>query len=184
MSGQSSVVRGQLEEVGSPGELPDRVPRSAYVHVPFCRHRCGYCNFTVVAGRDDLAGAYLDAIERELALLERPREVDTLFFGGGTPTHLEPEALRRLFAVVRRWFPLADRSESGGELSVEANPIDLTDEKLSVLAESGVTRVSLGVQSFEAAKLRLLERDHDGPQASEAVTAARRTVGSVSLDLI
>jgi oxygen-independent coproporphyrinogen-3 oxidase len=158
--------------------------RAAYVHVPFCRHRCGYCNFTVVAGRDDLMGAYLEALERELALLERPREVDTLFFGGGTPTHLEPEALRRLFAAARRWFPPADRGGQPAELSVEANPIDLTEEKLRVLAEAGVTRVSLGVQSFELEKLRLLERDHDGLQAREAVMAAQRTVASVSLDLI
>ncbi len=62
-------------------------PRAAYIHVPFCRHHCGYCNFTVVAGRDDLIGAYLDAIERELSALGKPREVDTLYVGGGTPTH-------------------------------------------------------------------------------------------------
>src|SRR5438552_1055509 len=61
-------------------------PRSAYLHVPFCRHRCGYCNFTLVAGRDDLIDAYLDALERELSWLGQPHEVDTLFFGGGLPT--------------------------------------------------------------------------------------------------
>src|SRR5437773_8539823 len=93
---------------------------SAYIHVPFCRHRCGYCNFTLVAGRDDLIGPYLDALERELSGLERPREVDTLFFGGGTPSHLPREQLQRLFAIARSWFPLAP----GGEMNVEANPID------------------------------------------------------------
>src|SRR5687767_12054442 len=69
------------------------MPRSAYIHVPFCRHRCGYCNFTLVAGRDDLIGDYLLAIELELSQKvggahPTPREVDTLYFGGGTPTHL------------------------------------------------------------------------------------------------
>ncbi len=68
--------------------------RAAYIHVPFCAHRCGYCNFTLVAGRDDLIGDYLTAIERELGWLETPREVDTLFLGGGTPTHLSPPQLR------------------------------------------------------------------------------------------
>ena len=84
-------------------------PRAAYIHVPFCRHRCGYCNFTLVAGRDDLVGDYLRAIELELARLETPREVDTLYFGGGTPTHLAPEQLRRLgetrAARGIRWRP-------------------------------------------------------------------------------
>ncbi len=71
-------------------------PRAAYVHVPFCRHRCGYCNFTLLAGRDDLIDDYLRAIELELQQLGQPHEVDTLYFGGGTPTHLSPEQLRRL----------------------------------------------------------------------------------------
>ena len=96
-------------------------PRAAYVHVPFCRHRCGYCNFTVVAGRDDLVPAYLRAIERELQDLQTPRTVDTLFFGGGTPTQLSPKALERLCRLTQQWFPLAD----GYELSVEANPADI-----------------------------------------------------------
>src|SRR5256885_14082727 len=97
--------------------------RAAYIHVPFCRHRCGYCNFTLVAGRDDLIDAYLEALERELSGLGQPREVDTLFFGGGTPTHLSVEQLRRLLAIARRWLPLVER----GEFSVEANPIDLDE---------------------------------------------------------
>jgi oxygen-independent coproporphyrinogen-3 oxidase len=155
-------------------------PRAAYIHVPFCRHRCGYCNFTLVAGRDDLALAYLEALERELTWLTEPREVETLFFGGGTPTHLAPDELRRLFAVVGRWFPLV----SGGELSVEANPADLNPAKAQVLAEAGVTRVSLGAQSFDKRKLSLLERDHTAETIAAAVNLARPVARSVSLDLI
>src|SRR5258708_13855178 len=90
-------------------------PRAAYVHVPFCRHRCGYCNFTLVAGRDDLIDSFLDAVEREMATLGEPHEVDTLFFGGGTPTHLSPSQLRRLFISVHHWFPRS----SVYEVSVE-----------------------------------------------------------------
>src|SRR5262245_38012637 len=112
-----------------------QTPRAAYIHVPFCRHRCGYCNFTLVAGRDDLIGTYLDALERELSWLKVPREVDTLFFGGGTPTHLPAEPLRRLLALAKGCFPL----RAGGEFSVEANPIDIDEEKAAILSESGVT---------------------------------------------
>src|SRR5687767_7018147 len=83
-----------------------RLPRAAYIHVPFCRHRCGYCNFTLVAGRDDLIDDYLEAIALELGSLGGPHEVQTLFFGGGTPTHLPPPQLERLLAIARRSFVL------------------------------------------------------------------------------
>jgi oxygen-independent coproporphyrinogen-3 oxidase len=148
--------------------------------VPFCRHRCGYCNFTLVAGRDDLIGDYLRAIELELQSLGEPREVDTLFFGGGTPTHLPAVDLRQLTKSVRRWFPLA----ADYEFSVEANPADLKPEMLDTLADSGVNRLSLGGQSFDAGKLRMLERDHSGDQLRDAVQRAKQKFAAVSLDLI
>lgn len=157
-----------------------RAPRAAYVHVPFCRHRCGYCNFTLVAGRDDLFDDYLRAIEMEMATLGEPREVETLFFGGGTPTHLPPELLARLLHTARTWFPQA----AGYEFSVEANPADLDAERLDVLAAAGVNRVSIGGQSFLADKLSLLERDHSPELLRQAVAAAQRSIRSVSLDLI
>lgn len=154
--------------------------RAAYIHVPFCRHHCGYCNFTLVAGRDDLIAAYLQSLAKELSWLQEPHEVDTLFFGGGTPTHLPPRELAELLPLVKRWFPLAP----GCELSVEANPIDLDDARCQVLAEGGVTRVSLGAQSFRASKLKVLERDHSPDQIEIALAAARGFAQSVSLDLI
>ncbi len=104
--------------------LGPTAPRSAYIHVPFCRHHCGYCNFTLVAGRDDLIAAYLEALAKELSWLTEPQEVDTLFFGGGTPTHLPPKELARLLDLAKRWFPLA----TGYELSVK--PIRSTWTKL------------------------------------------------------
>ncbi len=156
------------------------MPTSAYVHVPFCAHRCGYCNFTLVAGRDDLIERYLQAIERELSWLESARPVRTLFFGGGTPTHLAPRQLERLFELVLHWFPLLE----GYEFSVEANPIDIDTERAAVLAAYGVNRVSLGAQSFDAMKLKLLERDHTGAEIARAVELLRPYVRSLSLDLI
>lgn len=155
-------------------------PRSAYIHVPFCAHRCGYCNFTLVAGRDDLIVRYIEAIERELSWLETPRPVKTLFFGGGTPTHLDPKQLERLFRSVLHWFSLA----LGYEFNIEANPIDIDADRVAVLADFGVNRVSLGAQSFDAGKLELLERDHDADQIASAVERLRPHVRSISLDLI
>ncbi|MFN3149055.1 radical SAM family heme chaperone HemW [Bremerella sp.] len=155
-------------------------PRSAYIHVPFCTHRCGYCNFTVIAGRDDLTGAYLEAIEKELDQLGQPHEVDTLFLGGGTPTHLSPSELEQLLSLATRWFPLA----ANAELSVEANPIDITAQKVAVLESAGVNRVSLGVQSFRSDKLKLLERDHDRALVQAAAKLLLPHIPNLSFDLI
>ena len=79
------------------------VPKSVYIHVPFCRHRCGYCNFSVVVDREDLINRYLQAIDRELADLNRPA-IDTVFVGGGTPTHLDVGSLDRLLGMVAQRF--------------------------------------------------------------------------------
>jgi oxygen-independent coproporphyrinogen III oxidase len=155
-------------------------PRAAYIHVPFCRHRCGYCNFTLVAGRDDLIGDYLKAIELELSVLETPRVVDTLYFGGGTPTHLSPSQFRELAATVLKWHPLAN----GYEWTVEANPADINRAMMDTLGELGVTRLSLGGQSFRADKLRLLERDHAAADIEQSVRRAKEAGMQISLDLI
>lgn len=155
-------------------------PRAAYIHVPFCRHRCGYCNFTLVAGRDDLIEDFLRAIELELAGLGGQREVDTLYFGGGTPTHLAAPQLRCLAEAVLHWHPVA----SGYEWTVEANPADVNEEMIDTLQAIGVTRLSLGGQSFRAEKLRLLERDHDAAGVRRAVELAHSAGMQVALDLI
>ncbi len=165
-------------------ETPIRsAARAAYIHVPFCAHRCGYCNFTLVAGRDDLVGSYLAAIGRELEILGEPREVDTLFFGGGTPTHLPLTAMDSLLELTHHWFPLAKDSPTY-EFSVEANPADLNAEMVSLLAGAGVTRISLGAQSFNADKLKLLERDHAPADIARFVDLVRQRGMVVGLDLI
>jgi len=155
-------------------------PRSVYVHVPFCRHRCGYCNFTLIANRDDLIGRYLDALRREFAGLPKCSTVDTIFVGGGTPTHLSRLQSEELLKLIAEYFALS----AGGEYSFEANPHDVTEEKAALLADYGVTRLSLGAQSFDPEKLRLLERDHDARQIKEATRLAARYFHSYSLDLI
>jgi oxygen-independent coproporphyrinogen-3 oxidase len=176
-----SPQQNQRDERQDSARIPGAdSPRSAYIHVPFCAHRCGYCNFTLVAGRDDLVEPYLAAIERELSGLREPREVHTLFFGGGTPTQLRGRQLERLLETVLHWHPLA----AGREFSFEANPADLDAETVGLLAEHGVTRVSLGAQSFDPAKLRLLERDHQAAEIEQSVRLLRQAGLAVSLDLI
>ncbi len=175
---QSAMLNLQSAMLNLQSEFPN--PKSAYIHVPFCAHRCGYCNFTLVAGRGDLVEPYLQAIEIELRRLESPRPVETLFFGGGTPTQLNDEQLVRLFKLALHWFPLSD----GGEFSVEANPADLDEAKTKLLADHGVTRISLGAQSFDDEKLQVLERDHRAAEIRAACELAKRHVDQVSLDLI
>src|SRR4051812_4497538 len=159
--------------------------RAAYIHVPFCRHRCGYCNFTLVTGRDDLIGEYLRAIAFELASNQRlspktEHEVDTLYFGGGTPTYLSPLQLRQLVNTVLEHHPIAP----GGEFTVEANPADINQSMVDTLSSLRVTRLSLGAQSFRAEKLKLLERDHQAGDIDDAVARIRQYKMRVALDLI
>jgi oxygen-independent coproporphyrinogen-3 oxidase len=155
-------------------------PRAAYVHIPFCAHHCGYCDFAVAVGQDERIEAYLDALEIELSRLEQPHPVTTLFFGGGTPTYLPHRPLERLLLMTRRWLPL----EPGGEFSVEGNPSGLDLEKIDLLHSFGVNRLSLGAQSFQPRMLEVLERDHRPIDVPRVVEMIRPRIANVSLDLI
>jgi oxygen-independent coproporphyrinogen-3 oxidase len=155
-------------------------PRAAYVHIPFCAHHCGYCDFAVAVGQDERIDDYRRALEAELSRLGEPQRVETLFLGGGTPTHLRARQLDELLKAIRMWLIL----DSGYEFSVEANPAGLDDDKIRVLADHGVNRVSLGAQSFNAATLLVLERDHRADDIAAAVDHVRKRIENVSLDLI
>ncbi len=155
-------------------------PRSAYIHVPFCAHHCGYCDFAVAVGKDHRIDAYLDALEIELAALGSPRRVDTLFFGGGTPTYMPIRALERLLKLVQTWLPL----NAGHEFAVEANPGGLDRAKVQLLADFGVNRLSLGAQSFQPTLLHILERDHAPDDVARVVDFVQPIVGNYSIDLI
>lgn len=175
------MPRALVSELVETPVLPPWVwPRAAYVHVPFCAHHCNYCDFAVVAGQDHLIDRYLDALAVELATLARPQAVTTLFLGGGTPTYLDPPRLARLLGDVTRWL----RRTPDGEFTVEANPGTLDADRVAVLADHGVTRVSLGAQSFDPRLLRVLERDHAPADVPRAVETVRRRIAEVSLDLI
>lgn len=165
-------------------------PFSVYLHVPFCRVRCGYCDFNTYTS-DELRGArqdqYADTLLREVALSRDVladagplRPAATVFFGGGTPTLLPPGDLSRMLTGVRETFGLAD----GAEVTVEANPDTVTDAVAAALAASGVTRLSIGMQSAVPHVLAALDRTHDPANVAAAVAAARAAGLDVSLDLI
>ena len=151
--------------------------RHLYVHLPFCASRCGYCDFVTLVGRTDGHGAYVDALLAELEL-EREclaDEPETVFLGGGTPTFTTPDELARLLAALPR----------AEEVTVEANPETVTPALAALLREGGVTRVSLGAQSFQPELLVVLER-RASPEAVRAAFHRLRGAGfdNVSLDLI
>ena len=149
--------------------------RHLYVHLPFCAHRCGYCDFVTATGRDHLHGAYVDALLRELAEEHEGGPVDTIFLGGGTPTYTAlPELLRLLGGLP-----------AARELTVEANPETVTPELARELRGAGVNRVSLGAQSFQPDLLEVLER-RATPADVERAFGELRAAGfdNVSLDLI
>jgi len=156
------------------------LPRSVYLHVPFCRHRCGYCDFTLVAGRDDLIDQYLEALERELRRLTQPLEIDTLYLGGGTPSHLGGERLERLFAMLRQTLHPVEHAE----ITLEANPLDVNEPFVAAARRCGVTRVSLGSQSLDVATLRVLDRDHMPDDVRRASGMLAEAGMSRSLDLM
>ncbi len=155
-------------------------PHSAYIHVPFCRHRCGYCDFSLVAGRDDLIDRYFQALTRELSRVEQRLMLDTLYFGGGTPSHLGPDGIRQLFAILAS----AMVTNSGAEVSLEANPLDVTIDFVAAARDCGVNRVSLGGQSLDAATLASLDRDHVPDDVRRAVDRLLSAACTVSVDLM
>jgi oxygen-independent coproporphyrinogen-3 oxidase len=155
-------------------------PRAAYVHVPFCRHRCGYCDFAVVAGRDDLIDRYLGSLRRELERLPGPLDLATLYVGGGTPSHLGADGLRRLWgAFAGRLAPVA-----GAEVTIEANPADVDAALVAAAVACGVNRVSLGAQSLSARTLAALDRDHTPEQVRRAVDLLLAAGLAVNLDVM
>ena len=157
-------------------------PGGIYVHLPYCASRCGYCAFVVTtdgSSRD----RYLEALQRETALLVREAEgstFDSIYLGGGTPSLLPAEAVRRLLEELRRAF----RIGPDAEVTLEANPEDVTPEAVRAWKSAGVNRVSVGVQSFEDAELAGVGRRHDAARAASALDILAGAGLAVSGDLI
>lgn len=147
------------------------------MHIPFCSALCPYCDFAVVVGRTDAHERYIDAVLRELAAEAWSEPFDTIFFGGGTPTFLDPALLVRVLEAVPR--------APDAEVSVEANPDSVDLDAMKVLAEAGTDRVSIGAQSFVEHVLAALGRTHSPDDIIRAVETTRAAgIDNVSLDLI
>ncbi len=155
-----------------------------YIHIPFCLRRCAYCDFVTYSGKLHLRTAYVEALQKEMSFwAERfpSLQARTLYFGGGTPSLLAPAEVATLIDAVRGRFHLP----LDAEITLEANPVTLTAGRAVALRQAGVNRLSLGVQSFNDAELRLLGRLHDAKEAVRAVKAARAGgFDNLSIDLI
>lgn len=156
-----------------------------YVHIPFCRHRCAYCDFNTYAGKEGRIEAYTDALCLEIRSLARGAHarlpVHTIFFGGGTPSLVPPAGLSRVIETLAQSFDLSHQAE----ISLEANPGTLSLPYLENLRRIGFNRLSLGMQSAHPDDLRLLERQHDYVDVVQAVKWARQAgFSNLNLDLI
>jgi len=171
-------------------------PYSLYLHIPFCTHRCAYCDFNTYAGQEGSIPAYVDALCKEIEYVgirperrqsdsggedEARLQAHTIFFGGGTPSLLSPLQFDSIFKALRTNFTLTEDAE----ITIEANPGTVTYEALLELRRIGINRISFGVQSANMEELRMLERTHDFFTVIEAVTSARKAgFANLNLDLI
>ena len=166
-----------------------------YIHIPFCRQKCFYCDFPSFAGKERMIGPYLEALEQEMGqvrqrLWDRGEAVfgsdgklapGTIYIGGGTPTVLETVALPDVFYLLKKHIDV----EHAGEITIEANPGTVDGEKLRLLHGFGINRLSLGVQSFDDGCLKAIGRIHSGQEAAEAVAEAQDAgFANISVDLM
>ncbi|HEX3236070.1 MAG TPA: radical SAM family heme chaperone HemW [Gemmatimonadales bacterium] len=158
-----------------------------YLHVPFCARRCSYCDFAIAVRRETPTDAYVEAVSREWerwqdhpAWAAAP-EVKTVYFGGGTPSRLDPGGIARILERIAGRREIAP----GAEVTLEANPEDVTPAAAAAWRAAGINRISLGVQSFDPLVLRWMHRTHSAKQVPAAVEIIRQAgIGSLSLDLI
>jgi len=150
-----------------------------YLHIPYCKTLCPYCDFVKERSRTHVPDAFVAAVCQEIGAFEGPRQAESVFFGGGTPSMLSEASLEAILEALHRRFDLA-----GAEITLEANPDDVTDDLVQHWHRAGINRVSLGVQSFEEKVLRYLGRRHDANSARRACDIVGNRFDTWSLDLI
>src|SRR5256714_59534 len=157
-------------------------PSHLYVHVPFCARRCSYCDFSIAVRSRTPIDEYVHALRSELALGSVDgATLDTVYLGGGTPSRLGGSGVASVLSAIRKRAQVAPSAE----VTIEANPDDVNDIAVAQWLAAGVTRISLGAQSFDDAVLNWMHRTHDSSQIARAVTAIRRGgIDNISLDLI
>lgn len=159
---------------------------SIYLHIPFCKHRCAYCDFNTYAGQESLIPAYVEALIQEIEFIGSHSNlptfnVPTIFFGGGTPSLLSGTQFASVMSALSSAFTIS----ADAEVTIEANPGTISPEKLESIRKAGINRISFGVQSSNTEELRMLEREHDFFTVIEAVSTARQAgFNNLNLDLI
>ena len=151
----------------------------AYVHIPFCRHRCDYCAFATFTDRDHIIEKYLDSLATEIsrAVVQGKPTATSIFVGGGTPTRVPPEALIQVLSCIP--------TTSDAEITIECNPDDITSEMLHIFRDGGVNRLSFGVQSMQTHVLQSLGRTHNPANVEKSVELARHAgFADINLDII
>jgi len=155
-----------------------------YIHVPFCQRRCSYCDFSIAVRKRVPVQEYVDALLTEAAALPES-DFQTVYFGGGTPSLLPPGAINHLLVELLGSADPGPAARGGQEVTLEANPEDITPDKAKAWRAAGVNRVSLGAQSFDDAVLKWMHRSHDAARIGAAVHALRGAgIENISLDLI
>lgn len=161
-----------------------------YVHIPFCVSRCIYCGFYSTVGIDK-RDEYLDALQKEIEIRNEylNEDINTIYIGGGTPSALSNKQLERLFRIIGKFVEEKNKcritENKEFEFTIECNPNDLDDEKIDLLRESLVNRVSMGVQTFDDSRLKFIKRRHNSAQAKEVFRKLRKAgFGNISIDLM
>lgn len=164
---------------------PSSKPSAVYIHIPFCQHKCYYCDFNTYALQGQPVDRYLEALEREIERTVTaipPHLIETIYVGGGTPTALQPRQMERLLQMIERYLPLVGEQL---EFTMEANPGTTDDEKLAVMKEGGVNRLSFGVQSFNNDLLKTIGRIHQTDEIYRSIALAKQLgFANISIDLM
>ena len=155
-----------------------------YIHIPFCKKACSYCDFHFSVS-DQRLPAMIDSISKELVLqkdyLGKDQLITSIYFGGGTPSLISESELENILNTIHTHYTVSDKAE----ITLEANPDDITSHKLEILKQAGINRLSIGVQSFSDENLKFMNRAHDGKMALEAVNKSSEAgFDNITIDLI
>lgn len=155
-----------------------------YIHVPFCDHKCIYCDFYSIITSDNISG-FLQSLKKEILFYSERysegREIISIYFGGGTPSLLQPDQIGSIISEVKKYFTVS----TDAEITMETNPGTVTPSKLAEFKDTGINRLSIGIQSFDDQDLKFLTRIHDSSTAKETVINAKQSgFNNVSIDLI
>ena len=163
---------------------PPLIPLSLYVHLPWCVKKCPYCDFNAYSKIDDLTKNLVEAIKLEILFWSskfKKNQIKSVYFGGGTPSWIDSEYISIILAEINKNFDLS----SNAEITIECNPIDLTNKKITDYIQSGINRFSVGIQSLDNKTLKFIGRNHNKAQALEGLNNIRtNNIQNFSVDIM